>query len=49
MTWSASFYYVFFVFRLFYCKYTCDIYLSNLDFNGFCSASFIYKFTEDIQ
>ena len=41
----------FFVFSLLYCKYTCDIYLTMLDFNALCKFSniFIYKITEDIQ
>ena len=54
--WTASFYYVFFVFSLLCCKYICGIYLSILGFNGLCSATtgyfnniFIYKITEDIQ
>ena len=38
MTWTAC-----------HCKYICDIYLSNLDFNGLGSETFIYKIAEDIQ
>ena len=50
-TWTVSFYRVFFVFSLLCCKYTCDIYLSMMDFNGLCKLNniFIYKITEDIQ
>ena len=29
----------FFLFRLFCCKYICDIYLSMLNFNGLCSSA----------
>ena len=56
MTWTASFLLRFFVFSLLCCKYMCDTYLSNLDFNGLCSAAnglfnniFNCKITEDIQ
>ena len=51
MTWSASFYFVFFVFSLLCCKYLFDIYLNMLDFNGSCKFNniFIYKITEDIS
>ena len=55
MTWAASFFNVF-LYSLLCFKYICDIYLSNLDFNGLRSATngefnnvFIYKITEDIQ
>ena len=45
MTWTMSFYYVFFVFSLLCCKYVCDIFLSMLEFNGLRKFSkiFIYK------
>ena len=39
MTLAASFYYVVFVFSVPCCKNICDIYLSNLDFNGLCSET----------
>ena len=50
-TWTVSFYYVFFVFSLLCCKYIGDIYLSMVDFIGFCNFNniFIYQITENIQ
>ena len=41
----------FFVFSLLCREYICDIYLSILDFNGFCKFNniFINKITEEFQ